>query len=436
MVLHLFIALFVIASASILIIQGRRRRIWSFGLLAILACICYFFATNTNTFNHTNFIYNWLTYDNLYANFSIISSLKISQMYIWLLIILLNLILFNTTYHDEYHSLHFNTLLLLNFTNLILLVSSNDFLQLMFASSMFSIITFYMPDIISAKKKIFIFNFLSEMALFMALAIVYSTTNSIDLNNITPFIKNGNHKDLVICLLLFCIASKCGLFLFNGQYYAMKNVSYNRLLSMLLLSVPLSGFILVSKLRPLLDASPISSLIITYWCFISVAIGLGGILLSKSIKSKNISLAMASNAFLLLMIYSDTNNLYSLLPKVTIFVLLISFIFILIAKFSKDENNIFFLTKLNKINILRDDLLSNFYETFFINPLKFLGRILWLVFDIVVIERSIIASISHGSRLIVNSVHKIQETGKWSCLISIVLGFVIMLTYLGSYVYE
>ena len=351
MVLHLFIALFVIASASILIIQGRRRRIWSFGLLAILACICYFFATNTNTFNHTNFIYNWLTYDNLYANFSIISSLKISQMYIWLLIILLNLILFNTTYHDEYHSLHFNTLLLLNFTNLILLVSSNDFLQLMFASSMFSIITFYMPDIISAKKKIFIFNFLSEMALFMALAIVYSTTNSIDLNNITPFIKNGNHKDLVICLLLFCIASKCGLFLFNGQYYAMKNVSYNRLLSMLLLSVPLSGFILVSKLRPLLDASPISSLIITYWCFISVAIGLGGILLSKSIKSKNISLAMASNAFLLLMIYSDTNNLYSLLPKVTIFVLLISFIFILIAKFSKDENNIFFLTKLNKINI-------------------------------------------------------------------------------------
>ena len=436
MVLHLFIALLTIATTSMLVIQGRRRRIWSFCMLAILACVCYFFASNINTSNHIDFVYKWLTYDNLYANFSIISSLKISQMYIWLLIILLNLILFNTTYHDEYHSLHFNTLLLLNFTNLILLVSSNDFLQLMFASSMFSIIAFYMPDMISAKKKIFIFNFLSEMALFMALAIVYSTTNSIDLNNITPFIKNGNHKDLVICLLLFCIASKCGLFLFNGQYYAMKNVSYNRLLSMLLLSVPLSGFILVSKLRPLLDASPISSLIITYWCFISVAIGLGGILLSKSIKSKNISLAMASNAFLLLMIYSDTNNLYSLLPKVTIFVLLISFIFILIAKFSKDENNIFFLTKLNKINILRDDLLSNFYETFFINPLKFLGRILWLVFDIVVIERSIIASISHGSRLIVNSVHKIQETGKWSSLISIVLGFVIMLTYLGSYVYE
>ena len=436
MVLHLFIALLTIATTSMLIIQGRRRRIWSFCMLAILACVCYFFASNINTSNHIDFVYKWLTYDNLYANFSIISSLKISQMYIWLLIILLNLILFNTTYHDEYHSLHFNTLLLLNFTNLILLVSSSDFLQLMFASSMFSIIAFYMPDIISAKKKIFIFNFLSEMALFMALAIIYSKTNSINLNNITPFIKNGNHKDLVICLLLFCIASKCGLFLFNGQYYAMKNVSYNRLLSMLLLSVPLSGFILVSKLRPLLDASPISSLIITYWCFISVAIGLGGILLSKSIKSKNISLAMASNAFLLLMIYSDTDNLYSLLPKVTIFVLLISFVFILIAKFSKDENNIFFLTKLNKINILRDDLLSNFYETFFINPLKFLGRILWLVFDIVVIERSIIASISHGSRLIVNSVHKIQETGKWSCLISIVLGFVIMLTYLGSYVYE
>ena len=436
MVLHLFIALFVIASASILIIQGRRRRIWSFCMLAILACVCYFFASNINTSNHIDFVYKWLTYDNLYANFSIISSLKISQMYIWLLIILLNLILLNTVYQDEYHSLHFNTLLILNFMSLILLLSSNDFLQLMFASSMFSIIAFYMPDMISAKKKIFIFNFLSEMALFMALAIVYSTTNSISIKDIAPFIKKGVHKDLVVCLLLFCTTSKCGLFLLNGQYYAMKNVSYNRLLSMLLLSVPLSGFILVSKLRPLLDASPISSLIITYWCFISVAIGLGGILLSKSIKSKNISLAMASNAFLLLMIYSDTNNLYSLLPKVTIFVLLISFVFILIAKFSKDENNIFFLTKLNKINILRDDLLSNFYETFFINPLKFLGRILWLVFDIVVIERSIIASISHGSRLIVNSVHKIQETGKWSCLISIVLGFVIMLTYLGSYVYE
>ena len=159
MVLHLFIALLTIATTSMLVIQGRRRRIWSFCMLAILACVCYFFASNINTSNHIDFVYKWLTYDNLYANFSIISSLKISQMYIWLLIILLNLILFNTTYHDEYHSLHFNTLLLLNFTNLILLVSSSDFLQLMFASSMFSIIAFYMPDIISAKKKIFIFLF-------------------------------------------------------------------------------------------------------------------------------------------------------------------------------------------------------------------------------------------------------------------------------------
>lgn len=436
MVLHLFIALFVIASASILIIQGRRRRIWSFGLLAILACICYFFATNTNTFNHTNFIYNWLTYDNLYANFSIISSLKISQMYIWLLIILLNLILLNTVYQDEYHSLHFNTLLILNFMSLILLLSSNDFLQLMFASSMFSIIAFYMPDMISAKKKIFIFNFLSEMALFMALAIVYSTTNSISIKDIAPFIKKGVHKDLVVCLLLFCTTSKCGLFLLNGQYYAMKNVSYNRLLSILLLSVPLSGFVLISKLRPLLDASSISSLILPSWCIISILVGFAGIVLNKTIKSKNISLVMMSNAFLLLAIYNNEDNLYILLPKITALVLLVSFGFILIAKFLKDKDNIFLSSKLGKINMLYDNFLSNFYETFFINPLKFLGRILWLVFDIVVIERSIIASISHGSRLIVNSVHKIQETGKWSCLISIVLGFVIMLTYLGSYVYE
>ena len=184
MVLQLFICLLAIASASLLITQGRRRRIWSILIFAGLGILAYFFMENLSRPQTTNFIYQWLPYEELRADINISSSGRMQHMFLPLTCLLAGLVYLNTLFASEKHSLHFNTLMLLSFVGLILQASSHDFLQLMFAGCMFSIISFYMPDQILAKKKIFIFNFLAEMAVFMALAIVYGKTSSVSLSSL------------------------------------------------------------------------------------------------------------------------------------------------------------------------------------------------------------------------------------------------------------
>ena len=191
MILQIFIGLLAMSGVSLLVTQGRRKRIWSILLLCCLAVLSYFFVINLNVHTQESFIYQWLPYNMIKADFSISASQNIQHMLKPLILMLFGLVYLNTIFKGEQYSFHFNTLLILNFMALILLLSSYDFLQLMFASCMFSVIGFYMPDQPSPKRDIFIFNFLAETSIFMALAIVYGCINSVSLADLPQFVNKG-----------------------------------------------------------------------------------------------------------------------------------------------------------------------------------------------------------------------------------------------------
>ena len=551
MVVQLFICLIAISVASLLITQGRRRRIWSVLLLLGLCIISYFFMDSLNS-SSAGFIYQWLPYDTLKADINISSSLRMQQMFLPLICLLAAQVYLNTIFSSETHSLHFNTLMLLNFISIILLASSRDFLQLMFAGGIFSIIGFYMPDQISSKKKIFIFNFLAEMAVFMALAIIYGSMGNISLSSLTQYDHIGHHKDLVAVLLLFAIGCKCGLFLLNGQYFVLKDVSFNRLCGMMTLSFPLSGIILANKLYPVLQASAIPGIILPWWCLISIVMAFFLALFNNNMKSKVISLFLASYAYILLKINGNAADIYIFVPAILMLNFLTSLIFIMVSLSSSDENDVTFLggfwryTPVNLIisfvvilsissifavqkaeildfifaiiyisilslnqhiiylgktradekviafaknvsilywfplilgcmfiiglnhswsnnifyvlsfiaiaififipslwlttigngSIFKVDILSLLYEIVLIYPLKFIGRILWLVFDVILIEHNIIGSISERSSNVILSLHNLQESKFSNYILSIFLGMLIIAIYLGYYIYE
>ena len=245
MILQIFIGLLAMSGISLLVTQGRRKRIWSILLLCCLATLSYFFVINLNINTQESFIYQWLPYNIIKADFSISASQNIQHMLKPLILILFGLVYLNTIFRGEQYSLHFNTLLILNFMALILLLSSYDFLQLMFASCMFSIIGFYMPDQTTPKKDIFIFNFLAETSIFMALAIVYGCINSVSLADLPQFADKGHHKDLVVSLVLFAIGCKAGLLFVNGHYFNLIGISSNRIVAIMLMSMPISAFVIL-----------------------------------------------------------------------------------------------------------------------------------------------------------------------------------------------
>ncbi len=552
MILQIFVGLLAMATISMFVTQGRRKRIWSVFLLLGLAIISYFFVINLNASSQTAFIYQWLPYNMIKADFNISASQNIQHMLKPLILMLSGLVYLTTIYKGEQHSLHFNTLLILNFIALILLLSSHDFLQLMFASCMFSIIGFYMPDVMTPKKNIFIFNFLAEMAVFMALAVVYGSTHSVSLASLQNFADKGHHKDIVSALLLFAIGCKSGLLLVNGHYFNLNSVSSNRIIGIMLLSMPISAFALLIKVKPLLDATQLAGDILPTWIYLSLAVFIIIAIFNNNIKSKTISLLLFCLAFSLHFIYKDTTLLYKLTPYILCISFLVSLSYLIIFNSVSKETDISYLGgfwKLTKQNMLtcllllftciaifsriplnmyekvfaimfivavssvfrrvffskpcnievivsqsknagllyslpillvcgwflwqtqfwkydmfyclllvavlsltvlpslkidalgrsgiwQNNFLSRFYEAVFIRPLKLFGRILWLAFDVMVIERSIIASISHFSKTTVSAMHKIQENGKYSYLIGIVIGILIMVVYFFKDIYK
>ena len=92
--------------------------------------------------------------------------------------------------------------------------------------------------------------------------------------------------------------------------------------------------------------------------------------------------------------------------------------------------------KLGNIPVFKIDILSILYEIILIYPLRFIGRILWLVFDVVLIEHNIIGSVSGSTSNIILSLHKLQESKLSNYLLSILLGLVFIAIYLGYYLYE
>ena len=552
MILQIFIGLLAMATISMFVTQGRRKRIWSVFLLFGLAVISYFFVINLNANSQTAFIYQWLPYNMIKADFNISASQNIQHMLKPLILMLSGLVYLSTISKGEQHSLHFNTLLILNFVALILLLSSHDFLQLMFASCMFSVIGFYMSDLMAPKKNIFIFNFLAEMAIFMALSVVYGNTHSVSLSSLQNFVAKGHHKDIVSALLLFAIGCKAGLLLVNGHYFSLSNISSNRIIGIMLLSMPISSFALLIKVKPLLDASSLANQILPVWIYLSMAISIVIAMFNNNIKSKIISLSLFCSAFSLYLIYKDVTLLYKLIPYILCISFLVSLSYVIIFNSASKEADISYLggfwrlTKQNMLicmlllftciaifsriplstyektfvimfiiavsstfrrvffskpcsnevivsqaqnagllyslpilvvcgwflwqtqfwkhdvfywlllaavlslvilpslkidalgqsSIWQNSFLSKFYETIFIRPLKLFGRILWLAFDVVVVERSIIASISHLSKTIVSGMHKIQENNKYSYVLSILIGILIMIVYFFKDIYK
>lgn len=552
MVLQLFIGLLLIAFGSLLITQGRRRRIWSVLILGGLCCVSYLLLDSLSHSADGGFIYQWLPYKTLRADFNISSSQRMQHLFLPLVYFLAALVYFNTIYTSEEHSLHFNTLVLFNFIALILQASSRDFIQLMFAGSMLSVISFYMPDLSASKKKMFVFNFLAEMAVFMAFAVVYGKTHSVSLGTLPDFVRNGWHKDLVGSLLLFAIGCKCGLFLLNGQYFSLKHGLFNRAAAIMGLSVPLSGLILVAKIQPLLADSQVVRLIIPWWAGISAGAAILSALLNNNIKSKAVALSLAVYAALLYWTYTDTKVLYDWAPDILMLNFMVLSVLVLAFGAASDETSVLrmggfwrlaklnftlsiliiaayvscvsewfpigpksvaalvylgavvmimrmiywgksrasdmvasfarsgsllyavplviisawliwhnksfvsarfvegmlaalglfclfpvnWLMRLGSLGVWRTDVLSFIYKTFFIMPLKLFGRILWLAFDVVVIERNVIGSVSGLTSVIVKKMHRLQEISLFNFMLGILLGILCMALYLGYYVYE
>lgn len=550
MILQLFLGLISIALLFFLIGQEKRRRIWSVLLFGAVLALLYAFFEQIDAIGIDNMLYSWIPHHTLQANLSFVTAGQAAACVRIMSLCLAALIYLNIIYRREEYSLYINNFILLNFAAMIILLASQDFIQLMIGSCSFSIIGFYMINDVGAKSKFIFYNFLAELAIFTALAVVFAYLDTVSLTALPQYLKAGRHKDLVSVLLLIGIFIKCGMFLFQSQMVGLARLAFNRVIIAAMFSVPLSGVIIFAKLFPLIDASAYARPLFFVIIAASAVWAVWGTFLIDNLKAKVLYLNMFFYSFCLytmwggsdvfftrlIYLYPPLLGVYAVLLFASVsasdevlvsqmgglmrrlwldFVVSLLGVFLLSGIFIhyfRDEAAMWFLYTflaltaliLHEIycgkiraderveallknisavywipyavlgswwlfrsglykneqlliisgifvaavvlipagfalrfagseNLQKGDIMQRFYSAVLIMPLRLLGRVLWLAIDFVVIERSVIGSISHSTRFVVRSLQRIQGAGWANYLLMIGLGLAVILINLGWY---
>lgn len=321
MILQLFISLCLLALLAFIFGNGSRRRLWSMIIAVGGAVIFYHLFQIFQLHDVSGFVFNWLPFKNLNASLYLSGGYTLEKMLIPLLASALVLIYFNTIYQPEAAKLVLNGLLLLSVAAFILIISSQDFIQLMAGSCIYTILGFYLINNIEVKKKFIFYNFIGEMALFTALAIVYSQTGSLNLDKLAGYGRTGVHKDLIAVLLMIAVFTKAGLFPFQNQLMDIQELTFNRVISFLTFSTPLASLIIFLKINPLFMGADFSATVLKIVIVVSLLWGFLGSLVIDNIKAKVLYLNLMFYAFSFALLSQNlaslSNTVIYLLPAMT-----------------------------------------------------------------------------------------------------------------------
>ncbi len=336
MVLQLFWGILLIG-ALFLCVSRKRRRIWPLLMLGLFGALAFLFWAQIPLLADFPQTYRWLSYKGFSASFIIAPSPILLQSLNFLLPVWLALLYLNLVYAKEEHPLTAGNISMLMLAAFMLMISAQDFMQLMAGSCCFSILCFYLINDNEARNKFIFYNFTAEMAVFTALAVVYAKTGTVSLESVGKYASLGWHRDLVAVLLWVGIFIKCGMFLFQNQFSDLQNLDFNRLFAASLLGAPMSGLLLYVKTAPLTAASNCSEPLLYAILSLSLLCSLGGMLWQDNLKSKILYFNMLFFAFSLFLLHKDTSALGAIVIPLLPWVLLADWSLMLASISASDE---------------------------------------------------------------------------------------------------
>lgn len=546
MIAHIFLYLFIGGLGSVIFAKARYERFLSLLLFAFVAILLLNFYENWQVGYTGSFVYKWIDNPGSHVNIDLVSNFA-NYALIFPFFLISGLQIFNNTFYSlESVKLRLNGIIAINLSALILLICSQNIMQVLVAVCIIDVLSLFIINDLGAKKRYVFYNLLADIGLFALFAIIWGQTGSYELSSLAKYNKSFYQPDLCVAILLFSVFIKVGLFSFQNVLLNLRDLSFNRLITISFCSTPVAGILLLSKTYPLLGVSDYAIPALQFFAVLSIIWNFIGAISIDNIKEKTVYLnimlsaliiglmsvnheqALASLPWLLVLGYlfnnlwvmitiSASNEVYASNMGGFVRSLKISFIigllliFALIQTLLKDitpENKLWiwgtlsailvalahimrqiFLGKTNADDrvwaflknssvlfllpmagacayiILQDNLYTMevlyvfgafvlmmiigplrwldkiydnekiqdadffhvVYEAFLIAPIKILGRILWLTIDFLVIERTIVSSLSASIEFLISVSRKIHNGSKLSGFLFTILGFAIVL---------
>ncbi len=176
--------------------------------------------------------------------------------------------------------------LIFNLAALITMITSNNFVQLLFALFIVDILALLLVHDIEAYRRYILLNISADLMIFTVLAIINSRVASLDIREILQYKQIGLHIDFIAIIGLTAIFMKFGFFIFHIGLLGLRNIRLHRLQNILFLSAPVCALILLTKFHVLLSGSAYFNTYLHLVCCLSLGGGFVGSLCSQNYKQR------------------------------------------------------------------------------------------------------------------------------------------------------
>ncbi len=299
--INLLVLLLLIGIVGLPRFRMRYDRLFSWMMFFASSVIVYNYCIDVFSGINEGFQYLWskTKLGNLYISF--LPQTYSNYIIIPILILSVVSIMNNNIFHYEERRCMFNSLIIFNSISLCLLITSENYVQILTALFISDILGYILLKDVDSSHRYVIYNFFADMCLFSVFALVCGKLQSLDISHLLSYKQIGRHKDYVSLVVAISIFIKIGIFPFYSYLLDIAKARFHRMNTICLLFSPLCGIILLAKLHNILTMSDLFLPLYDALIYLSIAIGVYGFIVKDNILQKTIYLNISLFSLLLLM---------------------------------------------------------------------------------------------------------------------------------------
>ena len=334
------------------LIKGRLRldRWLSWGMMVavIYVFIQYLQSINSNTLDTFSLLWSNSKLGPITIDFYPTKSSNqiIYPLFFTLIISIVN----NNVFRYEERRSVYNSVIILNFISICLLICSKNYVQLITAVFVSDILGYLILKDVDSSRSYVIYNFFADMCIFMILSLICGRIQSLDINHLLNYNEIGRHKDFVSLVLSLAIFIKVGCIPFHSYLLELSNVRFHRMNIIIMQFSPLVGTLFFIKLNNLFIISDLFLPIYKIIILITFIVGCILFVLKNNFCKKNIYFNMSMYSLILLRLLND-NFVWS--ASITFFYITMFFYniaFFMLYLYQNREINTSSMINANEIN--------------------------------------------------------------------------------------
>lgn len=337
MIISIFLILLASGFLLPLVFCRSEGKAVSFALLLVLLALFGWFCGCWADGENELFVIHWLRYKDLHVDVNLSSVPENYRLIFPVFAVSVSAALIAVFGSEENSGPRLVGSIFLNLAALMLLICSDNLIQLAVSSAMAGVTGFYLVNDLEARSRCSYYNLLADMGLFTVFAVIYGHLGNLDLAELERFEQDGAHRDLVAVLLLLSVFLKSGLFPFHNQLVGLSAVSFNRLNVVSWVSAPLSGVIILSKTLPLLSVSEYSVPLLQIFAVLTMVWAFAAGLVIDNIKERTVYLNLMIYAYIYALISLNDFDADYRLPSFVFAGYLLSSVFYMVFVASSNE---------------------------------------------------------------------------------------------------